>query len=163
MKKDISIYFDVIESLKTTQEVANFLSEIDVFLLTFFKSEKISIEQALSSVSADSAQKISQAFSKNNLDINDKDTVTGFFKNLKELAGKLNVIKLTLAFDPTAKTVENIHNFVKENIGTGYILEIEVEPDILGGSIIIFNGKYNDFSLKKSIEEVFKGRNIQTA
>ena len=72
---------------------------------------------------------------------------------------KLKVIKLVLAFDPTRKTIENIHNFVKNIAGIGYILDIEISEDVLGGAVIIFNGKYYDFTLKKSIEDTFEVKN----
>lgn len=159
MKKDILIYFDLITSLKTMQEVASFVSEIDTLALAFFKSEKVSMEKALSSVSTGSAEKITQAFSKNNLNINDKDTVAGFFTTLKELIKKLKIIKLVLAFDPSYKTIERLHNFVKDTLGIGYIFDIEISPEVLGGAIVIFNGKYADFSLKKTVENAFADKN----
>ena len=148
-KKDVLIYFDLITSLRTTQEVAGFASEIDTFML----------ENTLDSISEDSAKKIMRTFSKNNLDINNKNIVVSFFKTLKELLKKLKVIKLVLAFDPTRKTIENIHNFVKNIAGIGYILDIEISEDVLGGAVIIFNGKYYDFTLKKSIEDTFEVKN----
>jgi len=158
MKSDVLVYFDLITNLKTTQEVANLTCEIDAFMLTFFESEKISLEKALDLISTGWAEKIRQAFSKNNFDINDRDAVARFFKNLKELMEKLKVIKLVLAFDPTRKTIEKIHNFVKDNIGIDYILDIEISEDVLGGAVVIFDGKYCDFTLKKSIENTFNRR-----
>lgn len=159
MTKDVLIYFDLITSLKTTQEVASFVSEIDSLMLAFFKSEKVPMEKALNSISEESAKKIQQAFLKNNLDINDKDLVRDFFGTLKNLVKKFKVIKLVLAFDPTRKTIENIHNFIKKAVGIGYILDIEASPDLLGGAIVIFNGKYSDFTLKKMIEDTFQTKN----
>jgi F0F1-type ATP synthase delta subunit len=159
MQKDFSTYLDIITMLKTTQEVTNFTSEIDTLMLSFFKAENTSIKEPLNSISSESAQKIIQTFSKNNLDINNKDTINIFLKTLKGLLKKLKVIKLILAFSPNHKTIENIHNFVKETIGIGFILDIEVSEDVLGGSIVMFNGKYSDFSLKKSIEDAFDTKN----
>lgn len=149
MDKNVSIYSDLINSLKTTQEVANFNSKINTIML----------KNTLDSLSEDSVWKITEVFSKNNLDINDKNVFTGFFETLKELIKKLKIIKLVLAFDPTLKTIENVHNFIKDTVGTGYILDIEVSEEVLGGAIIIFNGKYYDFTLKKKVEEVFKDKN----
>lgn len=161
MKKDILIYFDLITALKTTQEVANFTSEIDTLLLTFFKPKEVLITKALESISVTTAGKIMQAFSKNNLDINNKDVAVDFLETLKKLLKKFKIIKLILAFDPTLKTIENIHNYVKDTIGTGYILDIEVAKEILGGAIVMFNGKYKDFTLKKSIEASFDAKKYE--
>lgn len=139
---------DLITSLKTTQEVADFVSEIDTLML----------EKTLDSISVDSAKKIRQVFSENNLDLNDKDAAAGFFETLKGLLKNLKIIKLVLAFAPTQKTIENIYNFAKDTIGIGYILDIEVSQDILGGAIVMFDGKYNDFTLRKGVEEVFANK-----
>jgi F0F1-type ATP synthase delta subunit len=158
MKRDFSIYLDLIIMLKTIKDVTEFTSEIETFLSSFFKSKNISSKEALGSISAESAQRIMQTFSNNKLDINNKDVVFTFFKTLKELIQKLKIIKLVLAFKPTQKTIENIHNFIKESIGIGFILDIEVTEDILGGAVIMFNGKYSDFSLRKSLEDAFEAK-----
>lgn len=161
MKKDVLIYFDLITSLKTTQEVANFISEIDALKLMFFKSEAMSMEKALASISRNYAQKISQVFSKCSLDANDRNNISVFLDTLKELVKKLKTIKLVLAFDPSNKTLEKIHNFVKETIGIGYVLDIETSEEILGGAIVIFDGKYNDFTLKKDLGDTFIAKKDQ--
>jgi F0F1-type ATP synthase delta subunit len=161
MKKDILIYYDLVTSLKTTQEVENLIHVIDNFMLSFFKSENVPTRETLDSINADFSQKIIEVFSKSGLDINDRGVVGDFFNTLKEILAKLKVIDLILAFQPTGKTIRKIHDFVTETIGIGYVLNIEVSEDILGGSIIIFNGKYNDFSLNKSIEEAFSTKREQ--
>jgi F0F1-type ATP synthase delta subunit len=159
MKKDISIYFDLVTSLKTIQEVDLLVREIDSLMLSFFESKKILIKKEFDSINTELASRIMEVFTKNNLDINDRDTVASFFKTLKELTKKLKIIKLVLAFDPTSKTIGNIHDFVKETVGVGYVLDIEISQDVLAGAIIMFNGKYSDFTLKKSIEDTFKAKN----
>jgi F0F1-type ATP synthase delta subunit len=163
MKRDILIYFDIITSIKTTQEADFLVHEIDNLMLEFFKSEKISIEKAMKSISMEFAMQIAQAFAKSNLDVNNRDTVTDFFKTLKKMIKKLKIIRIVMAFDPPYRTIENIHNFVKDNIGIGYILDIEISQDVLAGAVVIFNGEYLDYSLKKSIENTFslKSKQIQ--
>jgi hypothetical protein len=157
MKKDISQYFDVIGSIETVQEASCFASDIDTFV-SCFKSGNGNLEQALGSINPDSAKKISQALAKSDPDTNNQDVTIDFLSTLKGSLKELKIIKLILAFDPSCKTIANIHNFVKSTLGNGYILDIEVSEDVVGGAIIIFNGKYCDLSLKKNIEETFKTR-----
>lgn len=158
MKKDVLIYFDLITSIQTVQEVDELSLELDVLISTLFKSEKMTLEKALSSIRTKSKDMIMEIFSKNNLDLANKDTVRDFLDTLKDLIKKFKVIKLILAFEPTPKTIENIHEFVSENIGVGFVLDIEKDESVLAGSVVIFNGKYNDFTLRKSLEETFKGK-----
>lgn len=155
MKKDVLIYFDLITSLKTTREVDDLSSEIDTLISALFKSEKILLEKALASISSNSAKKITEIFEKFNLDMTDKEIVRNFLDTLKALIRKFKVIKLILAFDPTRETIENIHEYVSENIGIGYIFDIDIDESLMGGAIVTFNGKYCDFTLKKRLEEVF--------
>lgn len=158
MKKDVLIYFDLITSLKTTREVNDLSLEIDTLISALFKSEKVSFEKALTSISSNSAKRITEIFLKNNLDMTDKEQARDFLDTLKNLIKKFKVIKLILAFDPTRATIENIHEFVSKNIGIGYILDIEVSESVLAGAVVIFNGEYKDFTLRKSLEESFRDK-----
>lgn len=155
MKKGVLIYFDLITSLKTTREVDDLSSEIDILMSALFRSEKASLEKALTSIAIDSAKKITEIFLKNNLDMTDKEQVSDFLYTLKDLIKKFKVIKLILAFNPTRATIENIHGAVSENIGIGYILDVEIDESVLAGAVVMFNGKYKDFTLRKSLEETF--------
>ncbi|MBI2613499.1 MAG: hypothetical protein HYW62_01910 [Candidatus Levybacteria bacterium] len=161
MKRDVLIYFDLITSLKTTREVDDLSLEIDTLASELFGSEKMSLEKALDSISSDSAKKIKEIFSNNKFDIEDKKIVSDFLDTLKDLLKKFKVIKLILAFDPTLKTIEKIHEFISENIGIGYILDIEIDESILAGAAVMFNGKYKDFTLKKSLDEVFANKSLK--
>lgn len=158
-KKDVLIYFDLITSLKTVQEVDDLALEIDTLTSALFKSEKVLLEKALTSISEETAKKITEIFEKFNLDMADKTLIRDFLDTLKGLIKKFKVIKLILAFDPTRKTIENIHEAVSESIGIGYILDVEIDESVLGGAVVIFNGKYKDFTLRKSLEEVFANKN----
>lgn len=150
---------DLMTSLKTTQEINELSSELDFLTSALFKSEEMTLEKALSSIRTKSKDMIMEIFSKNNLDLTNKETVRDFLDTLRELIKNFKVIKLILAFEPSQKTIENIHNFVSENIGAGFVLNIEKDESILGGSVVMFNGKYSDFTLKKSIEDAFANKN----
>ena len=159
MKKDVLIYFDLITSLKTTQEADNLSLEIDTIASKLFQSEKVSLEKALTSISSNSAERITEIFQKNNLDMTDKEDVRDFLDTLADLIKKFKVIKLILAFDPTKEMIENIHEAVSENIGVGYILDVEIDESVLAGAIIVFKGKYKDFTLRRTLEEIFANKN----
>lgn len=162
MKRDNSIYLDIINNIKTVQDINMLTQEIDDFTQAIFEMKKTSIEGIFNSVSAEFASKIIKAFSKNNLNINDASLMIDFLKTLREVIHKLKTIKITLAFDPNQATIERLFVFIKENLGHRYILDIESSSEILGGAIISFEGKYSDGSLKKSIEDVFAKENRGT-
>lgn len=156
------MYSDLINSLKTREEVNNLTLEIDK-LETLSISSKMSFDKAIEAISQTTSKKIIEIFKKFNLDFNDKELISDFLQTLKDLIKKFKVIKLILTFDPSLKTIENIHEFISQNLGTGYILDIEIDRSVLGGAVLMFNGKYKDFSLRKSLEEVFANKKEEIA
>jgi|SRR3989344_3882028 len=156
MKTDSSIYSDLLNSFNTTQEVNDFLGDLDFVSAELFKSRYKSLSEILASISATSAKNIEEIFTKNKSGAGNKETINGFLEQIKNSLKNFKTIKLTLAFEPSSKTIEKIHNHVLNTLGQGYILEIEVSENIMGGAIVIFNGKYEDYSIKKSLEESFR-------
>jgi len=78
----------------------------------------------------------------------------------KKLDG-LKIVSLTLAIEPKKSTIDKIIFFVREHIEKDIIIEINVEPNIIGGAIIVFNGLYRDYSLKTKLDEVFRTKREQ--
>lgn len=161
MENNILIYFDLITSIKTTEEKYRLSSEIDDLVTSIFKTESQSFDNALRDISVNFANKIKETFKKNRLDMANKEVIRHFLMKLKELLEKLRIIRLTIVFEPTLQTIENIHNWISSSLGEGYILDIETNQKILGGAIITFNGKYKDFSVKKNLEDFFSAKKIE--
>lgn len=158
MENNTLIFSDIISSVRTTQDLNQIDSEIDSLLISIFETRN-SFDNAIKLISVDSAKKIKEALAKNGLDITNKELVRNFLTGLKDILGKLKTIRIIIAFEPSDLTIENIHNWVLSNLGQGYILSIETDRAILGGTIIVSsNGQYRDFTVKKSLEDAFSAK-----
>ncbi|MBI2049300.1 hypothetical protein HYT32_00055 [Candidatus Roizmanbacteria bacterium] len=155
------IYFDIITSLKTLQDRDRLSSDIEDLLTSIFKMSGQPFDNLLKTIRIDFAEKIKDAFRKSGLDSQDKEQIRNFLTTLKHLLGRFRIIKITLAFDPSNQTIENIHSWISSRLGQGYILDIQTSPEVLGGAIIVFNGEYRDFTIKKNIEAIFTSRKEQ--
>lgn len=83
---------------------------------------------------------------------------------LEEIGKKLKTLEqlnLTIAFNPTERNIENFYLWAVKNIGENTIINLEIDPSIVGGAIISYKGLYSDFSLKKEIEKAFGKKGIQ--
>ncbi|MEK7517562.1 MAG: hypothetical protein AAB583_03350 [Patescibacteria group bacterium] len=159
MKNDIMIYFDIITSVRTAEDLDQLASEIDSLLVSVFKTQEKSFDNALEEISISTSKKIKEAFKKNALDIENKEIARNFLERLKDLFGKFKTIGLTLAIEPSHEMTEHIHNWVSEILGEGYILKIETDKSLLGGATVVSpSGQYRDFTVKKSLEKVFSER-----
>ncbi len=161
MRNDILIYFDLITSIKTTKEKDDLSSEIEDLLVSIFKASGQSFDDILKTIRIDTAEKINDAFRKSGLDSKNKEQIRNFLLTLIHLLTKFKIIRVTLAIEPTQQTIGNIHNWISANLGQEYILDIETDPEVLGGAIIVFKGEYRDFTIKKNIETVFLAKKGQ--
>jgi hypothetical protein len=89
-----------------------------------------------------------------------KDIINDQLREIREELGKVNAVKIILAVEPSRSLVKDIWAWVEKNVGEEIILEIKINPGIMGGLLISWNGRYADFSLRKKWEKdwVERGR-----
>jgi len=152
------IYSDILSNIKTVDEANRFASEIDTLLDALFKTQGNAFEKALNSISAIHKDQLNQTFLKNNINSENQANIKEFLTSLRVEVRKLKTLKLSLAFQASQNLIDNLFAWVVKNIGEGCILDIEVDKAILGGTIIAYEGKYEDLSLKKALEEVLENK-----
>lgn len=65
-------------------------------------------------------------------------------ENWKLELENLRSIKLTLAYEPTRTNILTFSNWTKKNVAEDVILDINIDPKLVAGAQIIWNGKYQD-------------------
>ncbi len=159
------IYSDLLSHIKTVDQARELTSEIDVLLDSLFKTENNAFDKALNSVSVVTSQMLKSALGglKDNINLGDKTKIQEYLIGIKEEIQKFKTLKLSLAFEPSEHTIDNLFAWVIQNLGSYVILDIDVDKKILGGAIIEYEGRYEDLSLKKRVEEVFGSKREEIA
>lgn len=90
------------------------------------------------------------------LGINDKDrnSLQSFFTMIIENISSLPVVHIMLSVSPKAKLLEEIHEWFYQNFQKTVLLDISIDPGIIGGCTISFKGRANDYSLKNRIDQM---------
>ena len=148
-------YYDILRNIKTVDEVNRLVSEIDILLDSLFKADTNAFEKALNSISVVTSQALKDTFLKNNANLGNYAMIKDLLIKLKEELQKFKVLKLSLAFEVSEGSIDNLFAWVLTNLGSGIILDIKEDKKIIGGASIEFEGKYKDLTLKKKLEEVF--------
>jgi F0F1-type ATP synthase delta subunit len=78
-----------------------------------------------------------------------------FLEELKKWLKELPILKLEIAFSPSKKLIERISQWLKKEVGKKVILDVYINPKIVGGAILEYGGKFANFSLAKEIEKIF--------
>jgi len=72
-----------------------------------------------------------------------------YFEEILAQLDTLPILQLTIAFEPTQLSLEHWSSQAAEALGEGVVLQITVQPEMIGGAIIVWKGRYVDVSLKK--------------
>ncbi len=101
------------------------------------------------------AQGIKNLLKENQLSPNaEKSILQNFFLKIQEPISSLPVVHIILAFSPKVGLVKFIHDWFYQNFKKTVTLDISVDESLIGGGVISFNGKANDYSLKNTIEQI---------
>jgi hypothetical protein len=144
----------LLENIKTKREAERLLEEIEILRNGLFEAGGDAFKSLLKNkVRAITAENIRQVFAKEGID------KRKYLDEIEELVMKMPNVSLILAFEPSEGAVERFYTRISEATGRQVLLDVVYEPQIIGGAVIIFNGRYRDFSFKKIFEAEFeKGR-----
>ena len=147
------MYSKILAKAKTKDQREKMKEEIDMLLNSLYVNQPNSFENTLSGkVREDVAILIREELKEGKME--KRIYLDGLLKALSEL----EVIKLTLGFEPTTVSIDKFWSKIVEALEKHVVLDIIYKPSIMGGAYISFDGEYKDFSLHKLLDaEVEKG------
>lgn len=83
-----------------------------------------------------------------------------FLKLLRDNLIALPKINFKVAIEPSPKTISKISLWLKENLKKKFVLSFEIDPKIIGGAIIEYQGRIFDSTLSKEIKKLRKHGNF---
>jgi F0F1-type ATP synthase delta subunit len=78
-------------------------------------------------------------------------------REIKVLLKGMKFMKIYTSVDPTLEMVKSMRAWVEKNVGAGIIFDIKVNPDLIGGIVLSWEGKYRDYSLRKKWGKIWDG------
>lgn len=74
-----------------------------------------------------------------------------YLKGLYEAINNIKILEITLAIELTSKILKIIESWIEQNISEDIILDIKIDPSLVAGAQIAFDGKFEDFSYGKKL------------
>lgn len=142
------MYSEILSKIRTKEEGEKLLQEVEILIASLYEEEGRGFESALRTrVRQWVSDKLLLGFEKEGGDRQ------RYLKELKERLENLKTLGLTLAFEPTEASLDKFSSFIKKNLGEDVVLDISLDKSILGGAIIVWKGRWRDFSLRRLFEE----------
>ncbi len=142
------------ETIITAQDLKVFKQNLNVLIsLTF--STRESFESKLSQyLNIAQMQAMDRLVKERKINVNNADSLRNFLLEIKSEAESLTIIGIHFAKELPLESLKKITGWFNQNLGKTIILDIQTDPDILGGVVIYHHGRYSDYSLKKNLIEM---------
>lgn len=90
--------------------------------------------------------------SKYKKNIYDGHIIEEILESLRGKAMDLDVVRLSLAIDMSRSEISELHTKLTEQLNQRVLLDVHIEPSLLGGLRLEYNGVYLDLSLSTRIK-----------
>lgn len=145
--------------VKTTDEQNELINLIEELIENNFKDKLTPSDNTLNSKFAKKLWEVVSAAIISEKISDDKKSIEKFLNSLLREVRLLNRLRITLAFEPNEITMGKLKRWAETNLSGNLIYDIEIDPQILGGTIIVSDdGKYADFSLSRKFNGLFLTR-----
>jgi hypothetical protein len=149
------IFEKLSEKIITEEDLLFFLDQLSIVRNFLFSQTHIPLSERLKSKIDEKFRKEIEKLEKEKILPSSPEDQSSFFKGLENFLLKIPKVKLEIAFEPSEEFILKIEGWFREKVKRRMILDIFVNPKIVGGARIEFQGKWRDFSLEKEIEKIY--------
>lgn len=155
---DTTALFDQIAAkLRLKSERTAVLICLDEFVNDFFAPKGASnVQIVFDGLIPQVAQLLKDAFLKSEVTHENQAVVNKQVEELKDKLRTIRVLQLTLAFQPDEEAIVLFSDWVKKNVGTNVVIDLQFDKTIVGGALLISEGQYKDYSVRKNLSGRFQ-------
>jgi F0F1-type ATP synthase delta subunit len=151
------IFEKLSEKIIKEEDLVFFLDQLNSIKKVIFLKPQIPLSERLKNKIDEKIRKEIEKLEKEKILPSLPEEQLSFFEGLKNFLLKIPKVSLEIAFEPSDDFILEIDKWFKEKIKRKVILDIFVNPKIVGGIKIEYQGKWGDFSLEKEIKKLYGG------
>lgn len=147
---------DLSEFFRTKVEAIDFATRLSVISEKIYEAD-FDLGKALTDeFGIQKKDKFSILLRDNNILTASNSALEEFLNKIREKVSSLPVVSLTIAFEPKEETLKSICSWFPLNINKQVLLDITVDPDIIAGASVNYNGKCSDYSVKPIFDQMYE-------
>lgn len=148
------VFEGIIKKIRTKEELIFFLEEIAKIRQIIFKDSGALLSKKAERKVSGETKELLERLEKEGVISESRGRQSAFWEELEKELQSLPEIKLEIAFSPDGDSLEKISQWLEKESGRKIILDLAINPKIVGGAIIEYQGNWRDFSLAKDIDKL---------
>lgn len=139
---------------KTKAQANDFSSRLATIIQRLYEND-FSLEKALmDAFGLQKKEKFMTLLRDNQINIEKVDVLKTFLVKIQETISKMQIMDITIAFEPKEKNLQAIADWLLMNLNRQILFNITVDPQIIGGAKINYNGRYLDVTMQPVFEKI---------
>lgn len=143
---------ELTQSLTTVTQRDYFVEALDVLENSLYSHQTIYDLTSLA-LSPPQSDIVIRMYREQNLLENDKDRCKALINKIKIALKSLETLEMRVAYNITDADVKDIKNWLFFQFKRQILLNIIVDPSLIGGIVIYRNGTYKDYSVANYIDQ----------
>jgi hypothetical protein len=90
----------------------------------------------------------------NEIKVDSPTALQEFLNQVGSLVSSLPTTSLTLAFEPDEEVLHEFSKWFFLNTSHQVLFDIQVDPNLIAGAAVSYNGKYKDLSVKPQFDQI---------
>lgn len=147
---DLSSFFT------TKSQATDFSTRLAALSANIYKTD-FNLEKALlDTFGMEKKDMLMKLLNDNTIAVATPSALKEFFEKMQQAIASLPVLSMTVAFEPQEQTLKPLSEWFVLNIKKQVLFEIKVDPNLIAGATITFNGKFADYSIKPTFEKILQ-------
>ncbi len=155
--QEAALFEQLVTKLRLKSEMTEVLVCLDEYVGSFFAPLPLTDgEHVFDRLPNDLAVILKEAFLKQPITPENQGHVQKIIDELNTKLHTLKIVQLTIAFQPDDAAISVFSEWVKKNVGPDTLLDLQFDKTIVGGALLVANGAYKDYSVRKNLASRFQ-------
>ena len=152
------MFEDLAKKIKTKEELIFYLEELSRAQQAVFKQGGVLLSEKLKGKISEELKNFFERMEKKGMLSKNPEQQYSFLEKIKKYLLSLSEVKLEIAFSPSNDFLKEISLWFEKELGQKVILDLTVNPKIVGGAIIEYQGNWRDYSLAREIDKLINDK-----
>jgi len=152
-----ALFDQLLEKIRTTSDLSLVLSSLQEFIDTFFSPKTLQEQQQIfRKLPVEISNILIKAFANEPITPESQIRIKREIDDLTDRLHTCKSMQLTIAFQPNEETITYFSDWVKKNVRKDLLIDLHFDKAIVGGALVIADGAYKDYSVKKNLANRFQ-------
>lgn len=152
---------NILETIHTARERDMLVFELSALKDSLYHVDAKKLENVRKTMRMKTIESLEKGFQEQQISWDQTNAVSTALSSLVEKLNRIQSMTVCIAFEPTEETLSLIHSWALTALKEPVLVDVQIDPSILAGATIVYEGLYRSWTLSDQIELYFKKQAVK--